>query len=220
MQKIDTILFDLDGTLVNSNQLIIDSFTQTFKYYFPEIKHSYQDYINMIGPTLKETFSLFQKNKEKVKEMINYYRNFYLKNEYDYINIYPNLIKTLNQLKKTNFKMGIVTSKFKESARASIKHFNLDKYMDVYVFLGDIKHPKPSPEPILLAKELLKDHKEILFIGDNPSDILSGQNASILTCGVEWSLKKECLKELNPDFWITDFKELIPIINKYNKEVL
>ncbi|MFW5794084.1 MAG: HAD-IA family hydrolase [Bacillota bacterium] len=220
MQKINTILFDLDGTLVDSNQLIIDSFTQTFKNFFPKIKHSYQDYVNMIGPTLKETFSLFEKNKENVKQMIEYYRNYYLKNEFEYIKIYPNLIETLEQLKNANFKTGIVTSKFKESAMASIKHFNLDKYIDVYVFLGDVTYPKPSPEPILLAKKLLKSHKEILFIGDNPSDILSGKNANILTCGVEWSLKKERLKELNPDFWITNFKELITIINKYNKEVL
>ncbi len=220
MQKINTILFDLDGTLVDSNQLLIDSFEQTFKYFFPKSKYTKQDYINMIGPTLEETFSILEKNKNNVREMINYFRHFYLKNEYQYIKIYPNLIETLKKLKKLNFQLGIVTTKFKESALPSIKHFNLDKYMDVYVFLDDVKKPKPSAEPIIYAKNRLVNPKEIIIVGDNPSDILAGKNANILTCGVEWSLKKDILKTTNPDFWIFDFNELIPIIKKFNKEVL
>lgn len=218
MKKINTVLFDLDGTLVDSNQLILDSFKATFDKFFPDVKFQREDYIKMIGPTLKETFSEFQDNQDNVLKMIDFYRRYYKVHEFDMIDIYPNLISTLKSLKAMGFYIGIVTTKFEESAVPSIKQFNLDQYMDVYIYLDDVKNPKPHAEPIEIAKSRLKDPLEILMVGDNPSDILSGKNAGVLTCGIEWSLKKEELKATNPNFWIEDYSKLIDIIKQYNKE--
>jgi len=219
MKEINAVLFDLDGTMVDSNQLLIDTFKDTFDQYFPDIYFNHQDYIDMIGPSLAETFSIYQKDMDIVNQMIEHFINFYKIKEIESIHLYPNLIETLKQLKKLNIQTGIVTTKRKKSALPSIKHFQLDQLIDIYVYLDDVKYPKPHAEPILYAKSMLKKPKEIIFIGDNPSDILSGKNAGILTCGVEWSYKKDALKDSYPDFWIKDYQELLSIIHQYNKEV-
>jgi len=218
MNKINTILFDLDGTLVDSNNLLIDSFKETFLKFFPQISFTTLDHINMIGPSLEDTFSCYTNNSYTIKDMISFFRSYYVIHEFNSITLYPNVIEVLKWLKDHQFNIGIITTKFKESAMPSIRYFQLDAFIDVFVFLDDVSNPKPDPEPIILAKGILKNCDQILMIGDNPSDILSGKNAGTLTCGVSWSYKSDALRNTHPDFWIDSFIELIDIINQYNKE--
>ena len=214
MGKINTILFDLDGTLVDSNEIIIQSFKETFKYYQPNIEYTRNQIIEMIGPPLKETFKIVSEETKVINEMIDYYRTFYQKHEFEYIKLYDNVIETLEKLSKLNVNLGIVTTKFEESAMPSIKLFSLDKYIKNYSFLGSVPEHKPSPEPIFYVLNQFNNVDEALMIGDNPSDIFAGKNAGILTCGIEWTLVKDKLKATNPDFWIKDYKEILKIIEK------
>ncbi|XMB71541.1 HAD-IA family hydrolase [Mycoplasmatota bacterium WC30] len=218
MCKIDTVLFDLDGTLVDSNELIIKSLDETMKKYFPERDLSRAELIDMIGPPLQESFSIASKDPVVIDEMIVYYRKVYVKLEFDYIKLYSNTIEMLKILSENNFNLGIVTTKFKRSAMPSIIHYGLDKYITSYCFLDDVTEHKPHPEPIFYALNQFKDYNKVIMVGDNSSDILAGRNASALTCGVDWSIKKDLIKALNPDFWINDFLDLIKIINSFNKE--
>ncbi len=214
MGKINTILFDLDGTLVDSNEIIIQSFKETFKYYQPNIEYTRNQIIEMIGPPLKETFKIVSEETKVINEMIDYYRTFYQKHEFEYIKLYDNVIETLEKLSKLNVNLGIVTTKFEESAMPSIKLFSIDKYIKNYSFLGSVPEHKPSPEPIFYVLNQFNNVDEALMIGDNPSDIFAGKNAGILTCGIEWTLVKDKLKATNPDFWIKDYKEILKIIEK------
>lgn len=214
MSKINTVLFDLDGTLVDSNELIIQSFKETFKNYQPNVTYDRNQLIDMIGPPLKETFKVVSEDQKIIKEMIDFYRAFYQKHEFEYINLYPNVIETLKYLKENNVNLGIVTTKFKESAMPSIKYFNIDKYITNYSFLGSTPEHKPSPEPIFYVLKQFNKVEKVLMIGDNTSDILAGKNADVLTCGIEWSLIKDKLKKTNPDFWIKDYLEIIELIEK------
>lgn len=218
MQKIDTILFDLDGTLVDSNELIIKSFYETMKKYLPNRKFNRAELIEMIGPPLKETFKIATKDPKIIIEMIDYYRKVYVDYEFDYIDIYPNTLKMLRTFFERGYNLGIVTTKFKESAIPSIKHYRLDKYITSYCFLDDITEHKPNPEPIYFALNQFNSYKNVIMVGDNTSDILAGDNAHTLTCGLDWSIKRELIKKLNPDFWIKDYLDLIDIVDEFNKE--
>lgn len=214
MSKINTILFDLDGTLVDSNELIIESFRVTFAKYQPNINYTREQLIDFIGPPLRETFKIVSTDLEIITEIIQFYRKFYQANEFKYITLYDNVLETLSTLSSLQINLGIVTTKFKESALPSIQYFGLDKYIEHYTFLGDSIMHKPSPDPIYHALSYFDNVEKALMIGDNPSDILAGRNANIMTCGLEWSLVKDKLKTLNPDFWINDYTELIDIIRK------
>jgi len=219
LQKIDTILFDLDGTLVDSNELIIKSFYETMKKYMPEKEFSRSELIDMIGPPLKETFLVATKDPLIIQEMIDYYRKVYVDLEFDYIDIYPNTIKMLQTFYDRGFNLGIVTTKFEESALPSIKHYGLDRYISSFCYLDNITEHKPHPEPIYYALKKFNSHNKVVMVGDNTGDILAGFNAGCLTVGLDWSIKRELIKELNPDFWIKNYLELINIIDEYNKEV-
>jgi pyrophosphatase PpaX len=214
LKKINTVLFDLDGTLVDSNELIIESFRQTLKKFNPQTLFSRQEIIDMIGPPLLETFQVINTNPKIIQEMIAFYRYFYKKHEFEYISLYDNVIEMLEILKNKGFNLGIVTTKFKESAMPSISHFKLDKYISNFAFLDTVDEHKPSPKPIYYVLKMFKNVEEAIMVGDNVSDILAGKNANILTCGIEWSLAKEKIKALNPDYWIENYMDLVKIINE------
>jgi len=215
--KLDTLLFDLDGTLVDSNELILETFRRTFLKYLPNRVFTKVELLEMMGPPLFETFQIVSKDSKVIESMINTYRSIYTEIEFDYIKPYPYMIEMLEYFKGKGFNIGIVTTKFQVSAMPSIKEFGIDRYIDVLIGLDDVKYHKPHPEPVFRALERFNNPNAIM-IGDNSTDLLAGKNAGIMTCGVDWSLKKETLLETKPNFWIQNFKELINVIEKYNQE--
>lgn len=215
--KIDTILFDLDGTLVDSNELILETLRQTILDYFPETPLSRTTLLKMMGPPLSETFGKLTSDPALVRRMISSYRKTYTEMEFDYISLYPSVREMLENFRGNGFKTALVTTKFRESALPSVTHFGIDGLFDFLIALDDVKKPKPDAEPLLLAMDKLHSRLAVM-VGDTPSDILAGKNAGILTCGVDWSLKASEIRALNPDFWIRDFSELFPAIEKRNEE--
>jgi len=217
MKKTDAILFDLDGTLVDSNKLIIDSFKYTMTAFFPENDWSDSAVMTMIGPSLFESFGWYTDSKEKIASMIDTYRDYYVKNEFSTISIYPHVADVLARLVRDGHHLAVVTTKFRVSALPSLEHFDILRHFEQIVSLDDIDKPKPDPEPVLYALDKMHCHSGIM-IGDHPSDILSGKAAGLVTCGVKWSLKTDELKLTNPDYWIDDFRQIPEIISMINKE--
>jgi len=185
--------------------------------YLPEKSFTRQELIDLMGPPLYETFQIVSTSQAFIQEMIDYYRKVYVEIEFDYIQIYPHVLETLQYFKMHGFHLGIVTTKFQISALPSIQAFKIDQYIDILIGLDDVENHKPHPEPVLKALSHFS-HQDAIMVGDNTTDLQAGQNAGILTCGVEWSMKKSELKALNPDFWIKDFNDLIQIVNTYNWE--
>ena len=215
--KIDTILFDLDGTLVDSNELILETLRKTILHYFPGAPLSRMALLEMMGPPLSETFGKLTDDPALVRRMISSYRKTYTEMEFEYISLYPSVCETLQDFRENGYKTALVTTKFRESALPAVTHFGLERFFDSLIALDDVKKPKPDAEPLLLAMEKLNSRHAVM-VGDTPSDILAGKNAGILTCGVGWSLKAGEIRALDPDFWIRDFSELFPMIEKRNEE--
>ncbi len=216
MSKLDTLLFDLDGTLIDSNRLIIESFRHTLLKFDPNKNYSDEMIIEMIGPPLFETFQAVTKDRDVLNKMISTYRKIYIELEFSLVNIYPHVIETLKEFKMRGFNIGVVTTKFRASALPSLEYFGISKYLDILIGLDDVTNHKPHPEPIIKALANF-EHGLAMMVGDNSSDILAGKNARILTCGVGWSIKKAELETTNPDYWINDFRELINIVDTINE---
>lgn len=213
---ITTVLFDLDGTLINTNPLIIKSFEETFKEFLPNENFSESRIMDFIGPTLKETFDGLL--KEKTDEMIEYYRMVNHKLHDEMVEIYPSVKAGLALLKQQNLKLGIVSSKKSDMVLHGLKYFNIDHYFDLIIGEDNVTKYKPDPEPILKAMNLIKSRTdEVIFVGDNSHDIEGGRNAGVITCGVAWALRgAEYLKQFAPDYILKDMKDLLTIIKEVN----
>lgn len=219
MKKLDTILFDLDGTLIDTNDIIVRSFQSTFERHFPEIEVSEQQIHSFIGPTLSQTFGDYTKDPFLIQDMIDSYREFYVKYEIGNFNIYPDVLEVVTDLKKKGYNLGILTSKFKVAAWPSFTHYGLETIFDSFTALDDVEHPKPHPNAVQTALRNFPNHKKAIMIGDNQGDILAGKNAGIYSAGVAWSFKgKAHLLEVNPDFILEDMNDIYRVLDEIEKE--
>ena len=212
MIKQCAVLFDLDGTLIDSNEIIIESYQTVLKKFIPEIQFSREQIIDFIGPTLEQVFSRYR-SSDVVEAMIDVYRQHYKQYEDQTIALYPGVVEGLKALKALGAKLSVVTSKYKSGAWHSFTRFGLDPYFDAFVALDDVKQPKPDKEPVDIALNRIGAYDWAIMIGDNPGDIQAGQNASIASGGVAWSIKgPELLSTFNPDYMFNSMGDIVALI--------
>lgn len=209
--KINTLLFDLDGTLINTNELIIESFLHTLHSYYPD-QYKREDVLPFIGPTLYDTFNSI--NPEKVEEMVKVYRKFNHEQHDVLVKEYETVFETVKTLKEKGFKLGIVTTKIRATVNMGLTLTKLDQFFDVVVTLDDVENAKPHPEPVLKALEQLGSKpEETIMVGDNHHDVEAGKNAGTKTAGVAWSIKgRDYISSHNPDYLLETMSDLLPIV--------
>ncbi|UGB30314.1 pyrophosphatase PpaX [Metabacillus sp. B2-18] len=209
--KINTLLFDLDGTLINTNELIIESFLHTLHSYYPN-QYKREDVLPFIGPTLYDTFNSI--NAEKVEEMVKVYRKFNHEQHDVLVKEYETVFETVKTLKEKGFKLGIVTTKIRATVNMGLTLTKLDQFFDVVVTLDDVENAKPHPEPVLKALEQLGSKpEEAIMVGDNHHDVEAGKNAGTKTAGVAWSIKgRDYISSHNPDYLLETMSDLLPIV--------
>lgn len=209
-ENIRTILFDLDGTLINTNELIIESFKYTFKQY--GFNFTEEEIIQFNGPPLLETFQKI--DHERAEEMIGTYRehNFYYHDEY--VTAFPHVIDTIKTLYEHNFDLGIVSTKMRSGVDKGLEITGLRSYFSSIVTLDDVVHAKPDSEPVLTGMEQLKGKREsTIMIGDNSHDIESGHNAGVQTAGVAWAQRGEAfLQHYQPTYMLKDIRDLLSLV--------
>ncbi|MBD1381450.1 pyrophosphatase PpaX [Metabacillus arenae] len=209
--KINTLLFDLDGTLINTNELIIESFLNTLNTYYPE-RYKREDVLPFIGPPLYETFTGI--DATRVQEMIDAYRKYNHEQHDVLVTEFETVYETVQMLHEKGFKLGIVTTKLRDTVNMGLKLTKLDQFFDVVVTLDDVENAKPHPEPVLLAlKQLGSSPEEAIMVGDNHHDIVSGKNAGTQTAGVAWTIKgQEYLAGYKPDYMLGKMSDLLKIV--------
>lgn len=207
--SINTVLFDLDGTLIDTNELIISSFMHTLNHYYPE-QYKREDVLAFMGPPLYDTF--VQMDKERVHEMIDTYRTHNLSHHDELVTEFAGVFETVKWLHDQKYKLAIVTTKQINTVMLGLKLTKLDQFFDVIVAIDDVQHAKPHPEPVEKALVLLNaQSEEAVMVGDNHHDILSGKNAGTKTAGVAWSAKgREHIASYEPDVILEEMKDLIP----------
>lgn len=209
--KINTLLFDLDGTLIDTNELIISSFLHTLEFYYPG-KYMREDVIPFMGPSLMETFGSI--DAQRAEEMIAKYRAYNLANHDRIVTIFEGVYDTIKLLKEKGYKIAIVTTKLSDVVDMGLRLTKLDEFFDVIVALDHVTKAKPDPEPVLMALEKLgSSPEEAIMVGDNSHDILAGKNAGTKTAGVAWTLKgREFLASLQPDYLLDNMRDLLSIL--------
>jgi pyrophosphatase PpaX len=209
---IDTILFDLDGTLLDTNELIIQSFLHALQVHelAPVLR---EDIVAQMGKPLREQIALFSKRTE-VDDLVGTYREFNLRKHDDMVQIFPHVKETLASLYAQGIKLGVVTSKIRLTVARGLELFELMPYLSAIVTSDDVSQPKPHPESVLLALSRLDAKPEnTLMVGDSQFDLLSAHGAGVRSAGVAWSLQGEAvLRQFNPAYILHDMSDLLEII--------
>lgn len=210
MDKITTLLFDFDGTLLDTNELIIQTFQTVLNTHYPG-RYEREDILPFLGPTLRETFDSI--DPAKTEELMDEYRTWNMANHDAFASEFDGVSETLRQLKSSGFKMAIVSTKRNNMVMKGLRLMDAEDLFDTVVGLDDVQHAKPHPEPLLVAMERLNSTPgETLMIGDNMHDILGGKNAGVRTAGVAWSAKGEqFIREQEPDFVLQHISDLLRI---------
>ncbi len=211
--KIDTVLFDLDGTLINTNELIIASFIHTLDHYYPN-EYTREKVIEFIGPSLHDTFSRL--NPEKVEEMIDMYRTFNHEKHDELVEEYGTVKETVKALHEKGYKLAVVTTKRSDTARMGLKLTGLEEYFPVLVGIDHVEKVKPDPEPLLKAlKQLDSTPEQAIMVGDSQYDVLGGKNTGTKTAAVAWTIKgRDFLEAYEPDVMLETMADLLTYLGE------
>ncbi|EDP7225780.1 HAD hydrolase-like protein [Campylobacter jejuni] len=198
-----TILFDLDGTLIDSTDAILNSFQGAFKALGLTSKNN-EEIKNLIGYPLEQMFRMLYPDKVNLsKEFVLAYREIYAQIYLEQTTLLPKAKEAL-ELGSEIADLGIVTTKGGKFTPILLDYLGVKKFFKTLITFEDVTNPKPSSEPIILAlKRLNKTQENAYMIGDTILDIQAAISANItplaLTCGYgnENELKAHSMVFLN-----------------------
>lgn len=210
MRTFDGIIFDIDGTLTSTNELIFESFRYISNKYLNR-SFTNQEIMKLFGPPedviLKEWAG---DNYDTVRE--DYYD--YYTNNHHLAELFPGIEEILKFIKSKDVLLAVFTGKGREAATITLKKLRVFDYFDMIITGDDVLEYKPSAEGINnFIQEFALNRDRVLMIGDAPSDFKAARSAGVKIASVLWDeYIKEEVKNLNSDylfFTVDKFKKFI-----------
>jgi len=222
----ESILFDFDGTLVNTTPLILRSYQATWEASFG---FTFDDavYIETFGTHLRASLEKLldlgvstgrhappSNREEAVDNLIRRYRDFNLTWHDEMIEPFPGIAPSLSLLRQSVSRLGIVSSKMRAGVERGLRLFDLDGYFDLIVGAEDVNRHKPDPEPINLALVRLGAQPgRTLYVGDSTHDMRAGRAAGVRTVAVTWGpFPRHELEATQPDYLVDSPGEIVSIL--------
>ena len=211
------IIFDFDGTLVNTNDVIVDSWQATFEH-FLGCRKDRREIEATFGETLYHTIEEKLPGKS-YDEVCNYYRKWQDEHQEGRVYVFGGIRELLQELRSRDRRIGIATSRTAYSFWNYMKQFGMENLVDEVVTMNDVTHHKPHPESITATLEKFGhgiDPADVIMIGDTKYDIGCAGNAGIDSVLVGWShyIDEESLRlsGFTPTYRISKPEELLEII--------
>ncbi|MGN1032358.1 MAG: HAD family hydrolase [Intestinibacter sp.] len=213
--KYDTVIFDLDGTLLNTLEDLADSVNFALKSFgYPT--RTYEEIRTFVGNGIK---SLVTKavpagtDEETTLKCLQAFKDHYKTNMQNKTAPYKDIMELLEELNSKNIKLAIVSNKYDFGVKNLNKHY-FNNLIPVAIGEREGVRKKPAPDTVLTAMEELGSTKEnCLYVGDSGSDMITAQNAGMKSVGVTWGFRDaDSLKESGADFLINSPKELLEIL--------
>lgn len=209
MKQIDLLIFDLDGTLVDTRRDLANSVNFALNALkLPALQ--IEEVMSYVGDGLKKLLdrSLPKDGLENIGEVIDIFREHYREHCLDFSGFYPDVVNILNYFQDK--KMTVVSNKPEEFTRLILEGLRIADFFEIILGGDSLPLMKPDPGPILhILDKLNASNEKTAIVGDGTTDIEAGKAANILTCAVTYGLKeKEVLLKMEPDFMIDDIVEL------------
>jgi pyrophosphatase PpaX len=179
-----TVLFDLDGTLVDSGAIILASFKHAAKTVLARDVEDEQIAALVGGSNLYDQMAVL--DPSRVEELVSVYRE-HNRPLHDELQAFDGVEELVGTLSAEGRKLGIVTAKGRATVDLAFAVIDLEPYFDAVVTADMTERHKPDPQPVLKALELLgSDPFEAAFVGDSPFDVGAGKAAGVFTVAVSW----------------------------------
>lgn len=182
----DAVLFDLDGTLLDSIALILASYHHTLAHHgLPPQPDAV--ILEGLGTTLEAQLARWEPDPRAIAAMIETYRAHNLAHHDAMVRPYPGVSEIVHDLAARGVALGVVTSKRRDGTLRGLRALGLSAVFDVLVCADDVGRAKPHPEPVLRALDALgTSASRAAFVGDSTHDMESGRAAGVHTAAVLW----------------------------------
>jgi pyrophosphatase PpaX len=210
---LSAVLFDFDGTLVDTTEMIHQSMKHAASSVLGREDIPRETLLANVGRPLPRQMELI--DAEKAELLLEAYRSHHEQHHDTLIGEFPGVEESLTRLGSAGIKVAVVTSKRRLSVEMALKNFpGLRNVVDRFVTLEDTAEHKPNPEPLLRALELLGVPKErAAYVGDSPFDVEAAKAAGLASVAVSWgAFSEDRLREAQPDHLVTDIRSAIDVL--------
>jgi pyrophosphatase PpaX len=206
-------LFDFDGTLVDTTDLIY----QSMRHAAGEVlgrEISREVLMANVGQALPRQMELL--SAEHAEALLDSYRLHNEENHDALIKEFPGVEESLARLRSAGVRVAVVTSKRRFSVDMALKTFpGLGKVVDQWVTMEDTTEHKPRPEPLLKGLELLGNvpRKQAAYVGDSPFDVAAAKAAGVRSVAVSWgAFSEDALRAAEPDHLVPDLDSAVDVL--------
>lgn len=216
---IKLLIFDLDGTLIDSRVDLINSVNAMLRHFSrPELPGEViASYVGDGTPMLIRRALGDPKDQGFLKDAVEYFIAYYRVHKLDHTHVYPGIREMLavaRSSRRSHRKMAVLSNKPANPSRAIVEELGLGEFFK-YVYGGNSFATK-KPDPLgarTIVEEAKAKQEETLMIGDSSTDIITGRNASLWTCGVTYGFAPHTLCEAPPDVTVDTPQELAELLD-------
>jgi pyrophosphatase PpaX len=202
------VLFDLDGTLVDTVPFILEAVRHAFEGY--GACPSDPEWIAGIGTPLRAQLASFARRPEDVEELFQRYRTFWIAHHDERTRAFPGAVEAVAALAAAGHRIGVVTAKIEQGAHRTLRHTGLSRWVEAVVGADSCANAKPHPEPVLLALERLQCRPEdAILVGDSPHDVAAAKAAGARAVAALWgACSRPVLSAAGADYFLSDVRDV------------
>ncbi len=209
-------LFDFDGTLVDTTEMIFQSMRHATSSVLGREDFTREELLANVGQPLPRQMEIL--NAEKAELLLEAYRAHHEEHHDALIAEFPGVDEALNRLRTAGIRIVVVTSKRRRSVEMALEKFpGLDLVVDLFVTMEDTTEHKPHPEPLLKGLELAGDvpRERAVYVGDSPFDVQAAKAAGLRSVAVSWgAFSEDTLREAEPDHLVPDIDAVVDLLLK------
>ena len=213
------VLFDLDGTLIDSIELLLSSVRHAFRARTDRVPTE-AEWVAGIGTPLAAQLRPYAATEHELAELVAGYRAYQREHHDRLTHLYDGALETVTTLRARGHPLGVVTSKGDDIAHRSIGYVGLAPHFDTVIGCDSCARHKPDPEPVLVALDRLGyAPADAMFVGDSPHDMASGNAAGVTTVAALWGpFTRAMLEPTAPNYYLERIAELPTLVERLERE--
>lgn len=207
------ILFDLDGTLIDSLELILASYRHTMSIHLGRVPPD-DAWLSTMGMPLRVQLAHFTDSPAQNLAMFQTYVAHNQAHHERLIRLFPGMREGVVRLRDADYRLCVVTSKIRDHAIRELTIAGFDGLFDGLVTADDVQHAKPDPEPLLLGLEHIGlEARDALMVGDSVYDLEAARAAGVDSAAALWGpFRRDQLVKAGPTYWVRSFSDLLTVL--------